>query len=169
MARSRILTQATGVVATRDEAVDLFDEDDRRYFEFTACFGVTSTGRCHPRVVEAAETSRHCDARSVHHCAAPPPTYPREADELVLPTHLDKMFPANPGSETVEAALCLALQAVDRPNIIAFHRCFHGRTLPAASLADDPLEIEADILIAAKGIPCGFPISGIAAATMWLP
>jgi 4-aminobutyrate aminotransferase len=52
---SKILKRATGVVAARGEGVYLFDEDDRRYLDFTAGIGVTSTGHCHPRVVEAAQ------------------------------------------------------------------------------------------------------------------
>src|SRR6185437_12611229 len=52
---SEILKQATGVVAARGEGVLLYDEDDRRYLDFTAGIGVTSTGHCHPRVVEAAQ------------------------------------------------------------------------------------------------------------------
>jgi len=52
---SQVLKQATGVVAARGEGVYLYDEDDRRYLDFTAGIGVTSTGHCHPRVVEAAQ------------------------------------------------------------------------------------------------------------------
>src|SRR3979409_2585205 len=52
---SQVLKQATGVVAARGEGVLLYDEDDRRYLDFTAGIGVTSTGHCHPRVVEAAQ------------------------------------------------------------------------------------------------------------------
>lgn len=39
---SEILKQATGVVAARGEGVLLYDEDDRRYLDFTAGIGVTS-------------------------------------------------------------------------------------------------------------------------------
>jgi 4-aminobutyrate aminotransferase-like enzyme len=38
---SQILKQATGVVAARGEGVLLYDEDDRRYLDFTAGIGVT--------------------------------------------------------------------------------------------------------------------------------
>ena len=52
---SPVLKQATPVVASRGEGVHLYDEDDRRYLDFTAGIGVTSTGHCHPRVVAAAQ------------------------------------------------------------------------------------------------------------------
>ncbi|WP_128092410.1 aminotransferase class III-fold pyridoxal phosphate-dependent enzyme, partial [Streptomyces resistomycificus] len=35
--------------------VHLFGEDGRRYLDFTAGIGVTSTGHCHPKVVAAAQ------------------------------------------------------------------------------------------------------------------
>jgi 4-aminobutyrate aminotransferase len=45
---SQILKQATGVLAARGEGVLLYDEDNRRYLDFTAGIGVMSTGHCHP-------------------------------------------------------------------------------------------------------------------------
>jgi len=125
---SQVLKQATGVVAARGEGVLLFDEDDRRYLDFTAGIGVTSTGHCHPRVVEAAtrqiQTLIHAQYTTVLH---------RPLLDLVdrmgevLPDGLERMFFANSGSEAIEAALRLARQATGRPNIIAFHGGFHGR------------------------------------------
>ena len=47
------LKQATPVRVDRGEGVYLFDEEGRRYLDFTAGIGVTSTGHCHPAVVAA--------------------------------------------------------------------------------------------------------------------
>ena len=52
---SPLLKQATGVIAARGEGALLFDEQDRRYLDFTSGIGVTSTGHSHPRVVAAAQ------------------------------------------------------------------------------------------------------------------
>jgi len=132
---SQVLKQATGVVAARGEGVWLFDEDDRRYLDFTAGIGVTSTGHCHPRVVEAAthqiQTLIHAQYTTVMH--RPLLDLVDQMGE-VLPAGLDRMFFANSGSEAIEAALRLARQATARPNILAFHGGFHGRTVAAASL-----------------------------------
>lgn len=132
---SQILKQATGVVAARGEGVHLFDEEGRRYLDFTAGIGVTSTGHCHPRVVEAAQrqvgTLIHGQYTTVMH---------RPLLDLVdrlgevLPHGLDRLFFANSGSEAVEAALRLSRQATSRPNVIVFHGGFHGRTVAAASM-----------------------------------
>jgi 4-aminobutyrate aminotransferase len=132
---SQILRQATGVMASRGEGVYLYGEDGRRYLDFTAGIGVTSTGHCHPRVVEAAQrqvaTLIHGQYTTIMHR----PLLDL-ADRLgeVLPAGLDRLFFANSGSEAVEAAVRLARQATGRPNVIAFHGGFHGRTVAAASL-----------------------------------
>ncbi len=132
---SSILKQATGVVAARGEGVHLYDEDDRRYLDFTAGIGVTSTGHCHPKVVEAAQrqvaTLIHAQYTTVMH--RPLLTLVDRLGE-VLPPGLDRMFFANSGSEAVEAALRLARMSTGRPNVIVFHGGFHGRTVAAASM-----------------------------------
>jgi 4-aminobutyrate aminotransferase len=132
---SQILKQATGVLAARGEGVLLYDEDDRRYLDFTAGIGVTSTGHCHPRVVEAAQrqvgTLIHAQYTTVMH--RPLLTLVERMGD-VLPEGLDRMFFANSGSEAIEAALRLSRQATGRPNVVVFHGGFHGRTLAAASL-----------------------------------
>jgi len=132
---SHALKQATGVIAARGEGVHLYDEDDRRYLDFTAGIGVTSTGHCHPRVVEAAQrqvaTLIHAQYTTVMH--RPLLTLVDKLTE-VLPPGFDRMFFANSGSEAVEAALRLVRQATGRPNVIVFHGGFHGRTVAAASL-----------------------------------
>ncbi|MFY9916980.1 MAG: aminotransferase class III-fold pyridoxal phosphate-dependent enzyme [Mycobacterium sp.] len=132
---SQVLKQATGVVAARGEGALLYDEDDRRYLDFTAGIGVTSTGHCHPRVVEAAQrqvgTLIHGQYTTVMH--RPLLTLVDRMGE-VLPHGLDRMFFANSGSEAVEAALRLSRQATGRPNVVVFHGGFHGRTVAAASL-----------------------------------
>jgi 4-aminobutyrate aminotransferase len=129
------LRQATPVVAVRGEGVHLYGEDGRRYLDFTAGIGVTSTGHCHPRVVAAAQeqvaTLIHGQYTTVLH-----PPLRRLVDKLgeVLPSGLDSLFFANSGSEAVEAAMRLARQATGRPNILVCHGGFHGRTVAAAAM-----------------------------------
>lgn len=132
---SQILKQATGVVAARGEGVHLYDEDGRRFLDFTAGIGVTSTGHCHPRVVEAAQqqvaTLIHGQYTTVMH--RPLLTLTERLSE-VLPSGLERVFFANSGSEAIEASLRLTRQATGRPNVIVFHGGFHGRTVAAASM-----------------------------------
>lgn len=132
---SPLLKQATPVIAARGEGALLFDEDDRRYLDFTAGIGVTSTGHSHPKVVAAAQEQIakviHAQYTTVMHR---PLLDLVDRMGTVLPSGLDRIFFVNSGSEAVEAALRLARQATGRPNIVVFQGGFHGRTVAAASL-----------------------------------
>jgi 4-aminobutyrate aminotransferase len=132
---SPLLKQATPVVVDHGEGVYLYDVDGNRHLDFTAGIGVTSTGHCHPRVVEAARAQVgkliHGQYTTVMH---KPLLELTERLGEVLPSGLDSLFFANSGSEAVEAALRLARQATGRPNVIVFQGGFHGRTVAAASM-----------------------------------
>ncbi|MBF6344877.1 aminotransferase class III-fold pyridoxal phosphate-dependent enzyme [Nocardia cyriacigeorgica] len=134
-ALSPILKQATPVTVDHGIGCYLYDTDGRRYLDFTAGIGVTSTGHCHPHVVAAAQAqiSRliHGQYTTVMHR---PLLELTERLGAVLPEGLDALFFANSGSEAIEAALRLARQATGRPNVIVFHGGFHGRTVAAASM-----------------------------------
>jgi 4-aminobutyrate aminotransferase len=132
---SPLLKQATDVEVVRGEGVYVFDGSGRRYLDFTAGIGVTSTGHCHPKVVEAAQrqvaTIIHAQYTTVMH-----PGLLELSDRLVerMPTGLDSVFFANAGAEAVEAALRLARHATGRPGVVTFQGGFHGRTMAAASM-----------------------------------
>lgn len=134
-ALSPVLKQATPVQVDHGAGCYLYDTDGRRYLDFTAGIGVTSTGHCHPTVVAAAQAQV---ARLIH--GQYTTVMHRPLLELterlgdVLPEGLDALFFANSGSEAVEAALRLVRQATGRPNVIVFHGGFHGRTVAAATM-----------------------------------
>ncbi|MFE3498929.1 aspartate aminotransferase family protein [Kitasatospora sp. NPDC059160] len=132
---SPVLKQATPVVAVRGEGLHLYDAAGRRYLDFTSGVGVTSTGHCHPRVVEAVREQAgrllHGQYTTVLH-----DQLLTLADRLgdVLPPGLDSLCFATAGTEAVETALRLVRHATGRQNVIVFEGSFHGRTMGAASL-----------------------------------
>ena len=132
---SPLLKQATPVVVDRALGSWIYGTDGETHLDFTSGIGVTSTGHCHPRVVAAAreQTGRiiHAQYTTVMH---KPLLELTEKLGEVLPAALDSVFYATSGSEAVEASIRLARMATGRPNIIAFHGGFHGRTVAAASL-----------------------------------
>jgi 4-aminobutyrate aminotransferase len=141
---SPVLKQATPVLAERGEGVYLYGEDGRRYLDFTAGIGVTSTGHCHPRVVEAVREQAgkliHGQYTTVMH--RPLRTLSERLSE-VLPSGLDSLFFVNSGSEAVEAALRLSRHATGRQNVVVFHGSFHGRTIGAASMTTSATKFRA--------------------------
>ena len=132
---SPLLNQSTDVLAVRGEGSRLFDGEGRSYLDFTSGIGVTSTGHCHPKVVEAV---RH-QAGQLIHGQVTTVMHPRllELTERLgahLPDGIDSLFFANAGTEAVEAAVRLARQATGRTNLIVFQGSFHGRTTAALAM-----------------------------------
>ncbi|WP_039827752.1 aspartate aminotransferase family protein [Nocardia testacea] len=132
---SPALKQATPVVVDHALGSWIYGTDGIGYLDFTTGIGVTSTGHCHPKVVEAAREQVgkiiHAQYTTVMHT---PLLELTEKLGEVLPAGLDSVFYANSGSEAVEAAIRLARMATGRPNIVVFQGGFHGRTVAAASL-----------------------------------
>uniref|UniRef100_UPI00055EFBD7 aminotransferase class III-fold pyridoxal phosphate-dependent enzyme n=1 Tax=Arthrobacter sp. TB 23 TaxID=494419 RepID=UPI00055EFBD7 len=132
---SPLLKQATPLVVDHALGSWIHATDGQSYLDFTTGIGVTSTGHCHPRVVEAAREQVgkiiHAQYTTVMH---KPLLELTEKLGEVLPEGLDSVFYANSGSEAVEAAVRLARMATGRPNIVVFQGGFHGRTVAAASL-----------------------------------
>ena len=132
---SPLLTRATGVHAARGEGVYIIDPEGRRYLDFTSGIGVTSTGHCHPKVVEAikrqAETLIHGQYTTILH-----PLLEELAARLtlVLPGEIDSLFYVSAGTEAVEASVRLARNATGKSNLIVFHGGFHGRTTASLSM-----------------------------------
>ena len=65
--------------------------------------------------------------------------------------YLDKVFFANSGAETVEAAIKFARGATGRPGIVSCSHSFHGLSYGALSLMDDA-NFRAGIRAAAAGL-----------------
>jgi len=121
--------RVTDIIVERGEGAYVYDVAGNRYLDFTCGIGVTNTGHCHPRVVEAAreQTGRiiHAQINILYH---QPMLKLVEALRTVVPAALDTFFFANSGAECVEAAVKLARHATGRPGIVVFQGSFHGRT-----------------------------------------
>jgi 4-aminobutyrate aminotransferase len=132
---SPVWTHYTNIIPTHGEGALLFDQDGKRYLDFTCGIAVTNTGHCHPKVVEAIRKQAglllHGQANIIVH--EPLLQLVEEMQTIVSPS-LDGFFFSNSGAEAVEGALKLARQASGKPNIIVFQGSFHGRTVGTMSL-----------------------------------
>lgn len=126
---SPVWTHLSNIVVDHAEGCYVYDAAGNQYLDFTSGIGVTNTGHCHPKVVQAIQEQA---ARLLH--GQINIVYPRSlvqlVDELrtVVPTPLDGFFFSNSGAEAIEGAVKLARHATGRPNIIVFQGSFHGRT-----------------------------------------
>jgi 4-aminobutyrate aminotransferase len=126
---SPVWSRVTDILAERGEGAYLIDVDGDRYLDYTCGIGVTNTGHCHPKVVEAAREQVgkliHGQVNIFYH---KPLLRLVDALREVVPPALDSFFFSNSGAEAVEGAVKLARQATGRPNVIVFQGSFHGRT-----------------------------------------
>jgi len=132
---SPVWARYSDIFVERGEGVYLYDVEGRRYLDFTCGIGVTNTGHCHPRVVQAIRDQAglllHGQANIVYHR----PMLELVAElRTIVPSELDSFFFSNSGAEAVEGAVKLARQATGRSDIIAFDGGFHGRTAGAMAL-----------------------------------
>jgi 4-aminobutyrate aminotransferase len=132
---SPVWTHYTQIIAARGEGAKLYDTGGREYLDFTCGIGVTNTGHCHPRIVEAIRNQAglllHGQANIVFH---PPMLELVHELRQILPPEIDGYFFSNSGAEAVEGAVKLARAATGRPNAIVFQGSFHGRTVGTMSL-----------------------------------
>jgi 4-aminobutyrate aminotransferase len=128
---SRIFT----IEAERAEGSYIYATDGTKYLDFTCGIGVTNTGHCHPKVVEAIREQAglflHAQANIVVH-----QPMLQLIDELrqIVPPSIDGFFFSNSGAEAVEGALKLARAATGKQAAIVFSGSFHGRTAGTMAL-----------------------------------
>lgn len=122
-------------VAERAEGSYIYTDDGRTLLDFTCGIGVTNTGHCHPKVVEAIREQAgnfiHAQANLVIH-----KPMLRLIEELrgIVPPSIDSFFFANSGAEALENAVKIARVATGRQNVIVFSGSFHGRTQATMAL-----------------------------------
>jgi 4-aminobutyrate aminotransferase len=117
------------IEAERAEGSYIYAVDGRKYLDFTCGIGVTNTGHCHPKVVEAIREQAglflHAQANIVVH--QPMLQMIDELRKIIHPS-IDGFFFSNSGAEAVEGAVKLARSATGRQAVIVFTGSFHGRT-----------------------------------------
>ncbi len=129
-------TRGYPLVAKSGRGAMVEDVDGNVFLDFAAGIAVVSTGHCHPRVVHAIQKQ----AAELIHISCTDFYYQGLVElavrlSAVAPGKEEKkVYFGNSGTEAIEAAIKLARYHTGRDKIIAFHGCFHGRTLGALSL-----------------------------------
>jgi 4-aminobutyrate aminotransferase len=122
------------IVLARAEGSTLWDLDGNRYLDFAAGIAVMALGWKNPQVVAAMERQMQLLTHGAFYdfCTEPPVAF---AEKLVTLLHggLDRVFLANSGAESIEAAVKLARHHSGRKYFIGFYGGFHGRTMGALS------------------------------------
>ncbi len=113
----------------------LYDHANTPYLDFGSGIAVTSTGHCHPAIVEAVQKQA---GELIHPCIAVGNTdvVIECAEKIVSLFHPDSysVFFEQSGAGAVEAALKLAKFITKKHHILAFEGGFHGRSMGALSV-----------------------------------
>ena len=111
----------------------LVDEDGNEWLDAYGGHAVSSTGHCHPRVVQAI--AGQAATLLFYSTAVPHPAREQLAARLaaLCPAPLAKVFLCNSGAEANENALHLARRVTGRRAVVTLTGGWHGRT--AATLA----------------------------------
>ena len=122
----------SAVIPVRGQGSRVWDQQDKEYVDFAGGIAVNCLGHCHPALVGAIQKQ----SEKIWHLSNVMTNEPalRLAKKLVDSTFADKVYFANSGAESNEAALKLArrwaidVHGSDKTQIIAFNQGFHGRT-----------------------------------------
>jgi ornithine--oxo-acid transaminase len=115
----------------------LFDRDGARYLDLLSGFGVFAIGRNHPSLRIALKSVLDSDLPNLVQLDVSTLAGVLAERLLEYVPYLDKVFFANSGAETVEAAIKFARGATGRPGIVYCGHAYHGLTYGALSLTDD--------------------------------
>ena len=115
----------------------LYDRADRRYLDLLSGFGVFALGRNHPTIRAALKSALDADLPNLVQMDVSTLAGILADRLLDLVPHLDKVFFANSGAESVEAAIKFARAATGRAGIAYCSHAFHGLTYGALSLNGD--------------------------------
>jgi ornithine--oxo-acid transaminase len=115
----------------------LFDRDGERYLDLLSGWGVFALGRNHPAVRDALK--RVLDSEFPNLVQMDVSALAGVLAERLLRymPYLDKVFFANSGTESVEAALKFARTATGRPGIVHCSHAFHGLSYGSLSVNGD--------------------------------
>ncbi len=132
------------VVLERGEGVFLYDVEGRKYFDFLSAYSAVNQGHCHPRIIKALQDQAGkltLTSRAFHNNLL------GEYEQFLCAVFgYDKVLPMNTGVEAVETALKLCRKWAyvkkgipdGEAKIVVFNGNFHGRTMTAVSMSNDP-------------------------------
>ncbi len=132
------------VVLNRGKGVNVWDVEDKKYFDFLSGYSAVNQGHCHPKIINTLIEQAQkltLTSRAFHSQALA--EFTQFAAEFF---GYDKVLPMNSGVEAVETAIKLCRKwgydvkkiAANKAKIIVCEGNFHGRTSTVISFSTDP-------------------------------
>ncbi|MEO5782780.1 MAG: ornithine--oxo-acid transaminase, partial [Ginsengibacter sp.] len=132
------------VVLTKGKGVNVWDVDDKKYYDFLSAYSAVNQGHCHPRITETLIQQSQkltLSSRAFYNDALG-----EYAEFITKYFGYDKVLPMNTGVEAVETAIKLCRKWAyevkgiekNKAKIIVCQNNFHGRTTGVISFSTDP-------------------------------
>jgi acetylornithine/succinyldiaminopimelate/putrescine aminotransferase len=128
-----------GLEIVRAEGCYLYDRNSKVYLDLIGGISVCNTGHRHPQVVQAVkdQADRYLHLLVYGELIQTPQVEYATMLAAHLPPSLDSIYFTNSGAEAMEGAMKLAKRITGRPEMVAFHRSYHGSTQGALSVMGD--------------------------------
>jgi len=117
----------------------LYDRDGLQYLDLLSGWGVFALGRNHPVVADALKKVLDSELPNLVQMDVSALAGVLAERLLRRVPHLEKVFLANSGTESVEASLKFARAATGRPGIVYCSHAFHGLTYGSLSVIGDDI------------------------------
>ncbi len=132
------------VVLKKGQGVNLWDVDDKHYFDFLSGYSAVNQGHCHPKIIDAL--TQQAETLTLTSRAFYNDQLGEYEKYITQYFGYDKVLPMNTGVEAVETAMKLSRKwgyevkgiPTDCAKIIVCSDNFHGRTLSVISYSSDP-------------------------------
>lgn len=131
------------VVLSKGEGVNVWDVEEKKYYDFLSAYSAVNQGHCHPKIVNAM--SRQAETLTLTSRAFHNDMLGKFEKYITEYFNFDKVLPMNTGAEAVETAIKIArkwayeVKGVDEreAQIIVADNNFHGRTTTVISFSND--------------------------------
>ncbi|MBC9957152.1 aspartate aminotransferase family protein [Yimella sp. cx-51] len=126
------------MVVDRAEGSYVWDDEGKRYLDFTSQLVFTNIGHQHPKVVKAIQD------QAAKLCTIAPATANEARSEAarliaeIAPGDMQYTFFTNAGAEAIEHAIRMARLHTGRIKVLSRYRSYHGGTQTALNATGDP-------------------------------
>ena len=130
--------EITPMVISAARGSYVWDDEDRRYLDFSSQLVFTNIGHQHPRVVAAIkeQADRLCTIAPQH--ANDQRSEAARLISEIAPDGFEKVFFTNGGADANEHAVRMARLHTGRFKVLSAYRSYHGGTQTAINMTGDP-------------------------------
>jgi len=135
----------------------IWDENGKKYIDFTSAWNVTNLGWNHTEINEAIISQTKKNVQGL--LWGSDPTQEEYAQKLTsaLPKEMDACAKATGGTEAIEEAIKIARAATGRKKIIGFKNSYHGQLFASMALGYSPEMVEWIAPLVPEFIQLNFP------------